>query len=250
TVRTLVTIQVLNKDLAFQDIGGGQQADFHINGALYRIDNRRMPGFDQDVTLQMTSREYKELLDQPSLFQKTVYLEPGKYKLHLTIQDKHSPNIGIQDPLFEVPRIPEQVLQTSSMILAYSVTDLPKSMVGNEPFALGDKKVKPNVSGVFRRDQSLNIWQEIYGLTVEQASHKPSATIEMLITQNKQEVKKTVSTSEELAGSGQQMKYTNSVPLTDFAPGQYEVQVKVTDNLTNESIVTPKKFTVAAVPVK
>ena len=72
----------------------------------------------------------------------------------------------------------------------------------------------------------------------------------MLITQNKQEVKKIVSTSEDLASASQQMKYSNNVPLAGFNPGQYEVVLRVTDNLAKESIVTPMKFTVAAVPAK
>jgi hypothetical protein len=72
----------------------------------------------------------------------------------------------------------------------------------------------------------------------------------MLITQNKQEVKKIVTDSSELAGSGLQMKYSNSVPLKDFAPGQYEVQIKVTDNISKETSVTSKNFTVAANPVR
>ena len=97
-------------------------------------------------------------------------------------------------------------------------------------FALGDKRVKPNASGVFRTNENLNIWQEIYGLTVDQVTRKPSATFEMVISQNKQEIKKLVSDSTELTSSGLQMKYSNSVPLGNFATGSYDVQVKVTDN--------------------
>jgi hypothetical protein len=136
------------------------------------------------------------------------------------------------------------------MILAYSVTDLPPRMLGSDMFALGEKRVKPNVTGVFKRNENLNVWQEIYGLTVDDTTRKPSATFEMVISQNKQEIKKMVSDSTELTGSGLQMKYSNSVPLTEFAPGQYDIQIKVTDNLTKESFVTPGKFTVAAAPAK
>jgi 5-hydroxyisourate hydrolase-like protein (transthyretin family) len=96
----------------------------------------------------------------------------------------------------------------------------------------------------------LSVWQEIYGLTQDQATHKPSATFEMVISQNKKEIKKLVTESAELTGSGLQMKYTSSVPLADFAPGKYEVQIKVTDNLTKESFVTPGSFTVSAAPAK
>jgi GWxTD domain-containing protein len=245
-VRTLITIQFMNRDLAFTDEGGGKRARAHIEGVIYRIDNRRLRGFSQDVIQEFPSNTFAANLDQPTLFQETRYLTPGKYKVHITVEDKNSQSIGVMDYVLNVPRIPDQSLQASSLILAYSVTDLPTRGLGVEPFALGDKKVKPNVTGVFKPDQSLNVWQEIYGLTVDEVTRKPSATFEMVISQNKKEIKKLVSDSSELTGSGLQMKYTNSVPLSDFAPGQYEVQIKVTDNLTKESFVTPSKFSVAA----
>jgi hypothetical protein len=213
---------------------------------IYRSDNRRLRGFSQDVLQQYPSNTYAANLDQPTLFQEARYLTPGKYKVHITVEDKNSQSVGVQDYLLVVPRIPDQSLQASSLILAYSVTDLPRTGLGTESFALGDKKVKPNVTGVFKSDQNLNVWQEFYGLTVDETSRKPSATFEMVISQNKKEIKKLVSDSSELNGSGLKMMYTSSVPLADFAPGQYEVQIKVTDNLTKESFVTPGKFSVAA----
>jgi GWxTD domain-containing protein len=249
-VRTLITIQFMNRDLAFQDEGGGKKAKAHIQGVIYRIDNRRVPGFSQDVALEFPSNTFSANLDQPTLYQESRYLTPGKYKVHITVEDMNSQSIGVQDYALNVPRIPDQSLQASSMILAYSVTDLPPRMLGSDMFALGEKRVKPNVTGVFKRNENLNVWQEIYGLTVDDTTRKPSATFEMVISQNKQEIKKMVSDSTELTGSGLQMKYSNSVPLTEFAPGQYDIQIKVTDNLTKESFVTPGKFTVAAAPAK
>ena len=249
-VRTLITIQFMNRDLAFQDEGGGKKAKAHIQGVIYRIDNRRLPGFSQDVALEFPSNTFAANLDQPTLYQDSRYLTPGKYKVHITVEDMNSQSIGVQDYALNVPRIPDQSLQASSMILAYSVTDLPPRMLGTDMFALGEKRVKPNVTGVFKRNENLNVWQEIYGLTVDETTHKPSASFEMVISQNKQEIKKLVSDSTELTGSGLQMKYSNSVPLADFVPGQYDIQIKVTDNLTKESFVTPGKFTVAAAPAK
>ncbi len=253
SVRTNITIELMTKDLAFKPESGGQVAMAHVTGVIYRADNRRMTGssFSQDINVSFASEKaLKAGLDRPNLYQVTTYLAPGKYKLHLTVEDKNSQSIKTDDILLSPPRIPDQTLQASSMILAYSVTDMPPKSVGTEMFVLGDKKVKPNISGVFRPDESLNVWQEIYGLTSDQTTRKPSATIELIITQNKQEITKVVTDSTELAGSGLQMKYSNSVPLKGFAPGQYEVQVKVTDNISKESFLSSKNFAVTANPIR
>jgi len=253
SVRTVITIELMTKDLAFKPENGGQVAMAHVTGVVYRSDNRRMSGssFSQDINVSFPSEKaLKASLDRPNLYQVTTYLAPGKYKLRLTVEDKNSQSIKADDILLTPPRIPDQTLQASSMILAYSVTEMPPKSVGTEMFVLGDKKVKPNISAVFKPEDSLNVWQEIYGLSSDQTTHKPSATIELVITQNKQELKKVVTDSSELAGSGLQMKYSSSVPLKGFTPGQYEVQIKVTDNISKESFVSSKNFSVTANPIR
>ena len=40
------------------------------------------------------------------------------------------------------------------------------------------------------------------------------------------------------------MTLSKTIPLADFEAGQYEIQVKVTDNLTKEVIPASDKFTV------
>jgi len=247
-VRTLITIQLINRDLAFRDEGGGKKARAHIAGVIYRIDNRRLPGFSEDVALEFPSNTFAANLDQPTVYQDSRYLTPGKYKLHITVEDKNAQSIGVQDVALNVPRIPDQELQASSMILAYSVTDLPPRMLGTDMFALGEKRVKPNASGVFRSNENLNVWQEIYGLTTDQTTRKPSATFEMVISQNKQEIRKLTSSSTEVLGSGQKMTYTISVPLGNFVPGLYDLQVKVTDNLSKASFLTVSSFSLVAIP--
>jgi hypothetical protein len=162
------------------------------------------------------------------------------------VEDSNAQSIGVQDIALNVPRIPDQELQASSMILAYSITDLPPRMLGTDMFALGEKRIKPNPGGVFRTNENLNVWQEIYGLTVDSASRKPSATFELVISEDKREIRKLTSTATELLGAGQTMTYTNSVPLGKVGPGSYDIQLKVTDNLAKVSFVTVGKFSVVS----
>jgi mono/diheme cytochrome c family protein len=70
----------------------------------------------------------------------------------------------------------------------------------------------------------------------------------MVISQNKQEVRKLTSSSTEVLGPGQKMTYTNSVPPGNFVPGVYDLQVKVTDNLSKASFLTVSSFSLVAIP--
>jgi len=236
-VRTLITVQLNSRDLAFQDANGRKVAHVSISGGLYPVDNRQV----KPISTSMTIRESQ---DEAIFFQEIQFLEPGQYKLQLIIQDTSSQSVGMQTTLVRVPRLSDPILQASSMILAYSSTDLTPSMVA---FPLGDFRVRPSASGEFRQSQSLNVWQEFYGLTVDQTTRKTSATYEIVISQNKQVIKKLDSASWQLAWSGQQNTLTATVPLADFVPGPYDVQITVTDNLAKRTLVTTGKFSVVAV---
>jgi hypothetical protein len=244
-VRTLITIQIINRDLAFQELRGLKRAGAHIDGVIYRNDNRALPGFSEDVMIEFPLSTFAA--GQPTVFQETQSLTPGKYKLHITVEDRNAQSIGVQDVALDVPQFPDQSLQASSMILAYSVADLsPRVLADTDTFALVEKRVKPNVSGEFRTNENLNVWQEVYGVTTEPATHKTAATFELVISQGNQEVRKLTSNVTELLSTGK-LTYINTVPLGSFAPGSYGVQLWVTDNLAKAKMVTVGKFTVSRV---
>jgi len=166
------------------------------------------------------------------------------YKLDLVIKDINSGNAGTWTTSFKVPRIPDEKLGTSSLIVAERIEDVPPRQVSTGPFILGSRKVIPNVKGEFKQSQDLNLWLQVYGLKVDEATHKPSATVETLITRNGREVKKITESATELSGAGQQLTLAQKVPLADFEAGAYDVQVKVTDNLTKELTSASSKFKV------
>ena len=134
----------------------------------------------------------------------------------------------------------------SSLILADRVETLPPSQVGTGPFILGANKVRPSVDSEFlrTRDKDVNLWFQIYNLKLDEATKKPSATVEMVFTKNNQEVKKIVEQAAEFSNAAAQMTIIKSLPVSDFEPGQYSVQVKVTDNLTKDVIASKDNFTV------
>ena len=90
----------------------------------------------------------------------------------------------------------------------------------------------------------MNVWFQVYNLKLDEATHKPSATVEMLITKNDQQVKKIVEQSSELSSAAAQMTLSQAVPLSDFEPGEYKILVKITDNLTKDVIASTGKFAV------
>ena len=246
SVLTPITVLLQNKDLAFQEQQGIHRAVVHVYGKVTGITGRVAPGgvFEDTISQDIPDALFKQQLEGGSIHQKIVPLRPGLYKLDLVLKDINSGNVGTVSQRLQVPRFPDEKLQLSSLILADLVENLPPSQIGSGSFILGSNKVRPNVNDDFRHDHPMNLWFQVYNLKVDEASRKPSATVETLITKNGKEVKKEVEQASELSNAAAQMTLSKSIPLNDFEPGEYSVQVKVTDNLTKDVTASAEKFTV------
>jgi GWxTD domain-containing protein len=246
SVLTPITILLQNKDLAYQEQQGIHRAMVHVYGKVTGITGRVAPGgvFEDTISQDIPDALFKQGLESASIHQKIIPLRPGLYKLDLVLKDINSGNVGTVSQRLQVPRFPDEKLQLSSLILADLVENLPPSQIGSGSFILGSNKVRPNVNDDFRHDRPLNLWFQVYNLKVDESTRKPSATVETLITKNGKEVKKEVEQASELSNAAAQMTLSKSIALKDFEPGEYSVQVKVTDNLTKDVIASAEKFTV------
>jgi GWxTD domain-containing protein len=247
-VLTPVTISLRNKDLAFQDQDGVHTATGQVLIKITGVNGRLAPGgvVEDTVSVQIPDSLFKASLDGMRLYQKIIPLRPGLYKMDVVIKDTNSGNVGVVNTRLQVPRYPDERLQLSSLILADLVEAVPLNQVGSGSFILGANKVRPSVSGEFvrTREQEVKLWFQVYNLKLDEATKKPSATVEMVFTKNNQEVKRIVEQSTELSNAAAQMTIVQSLPLSDFEPGQYSVQVKVTDNLTKDVIASKDNFIV------
>jgi 5-hydroxyisourate hydrolase-like protein (transthyretin family) len=167
------------------------------------------------------------------------------YSLYVAIEDVNGGNIGTIKQRLAVPRFPEEGLAMSTLVLADKLEPLPpRSISPDIRFVLGDHFVRPSVRAEFVQDQALKIWTQAYGLKVDEKTHKPSAAVEIVVSRDGSEVKKIVTDAREFSGAAQQVTVIKEVALADFTPGQYTVQLKVTDNLTKDSVSSSEKFTV------
>jgi len=248
TVLTPITISLANKDLAFQETEGIHRALGHILIKITSVTGRIAPGgtVEDSIAVDIADAFFKQQLEGSHVYQKVIPLRPGLYKMDIVVKDVNSGNAGVVNQRLTVPRFPDEKLQLSSLILAEMVENLPPNQVGTGSFVIGGDKVRPNVTDEFRRDRdkNVNLWFQVYNLNLDEATKKPSATLEMVITKNNQEVKKIVEQSTELANAAAQMTVIKAFPTADFEPGQYAVQVRVTDNLTKEVIAGKDTFTI------
>ena len=236
-VLTPITVQVAQKDLEFQNKEGVMHGVLDIYGQLISLGGRVVNSFDDSVVVDVPEHDFQTYVNRKQVYQKAVPLRPGHYKLSLVIKDQNSGNIGALDLGLVVPHFDEDRLASSSLILADLIQQLPTTQVGTGPFVIGGTKVRPSVTKVFNRDQDLGIYMQVYNLTQDPKTHKASGEIQYDLTRDG----KSVFTRTEPAQTAQ-VTIEKKLPLKSLEPGQYTLQVRVTDNVSKQSVVQPATF--------
>jgi hypothetical protein len=183
-------------------------------------------------------------LDRPQIYQKVLYLKPKLYRLFLLVNDAKSNNSGTIDTRLEVKRFPEGNLSASSLIMADYLDALPPRAVDSQ-YRIGNLKVRPRVKKEFKQSEDMWLFAQVYGLKLDDKTHKPNVETEVLITRDGQEVKKFKEEINDVVGAASQMNFKQQLDMKEFEPGVYQVQVKITDKLASSPLVLPaEKFTV------
>jgi 5-hydroxyisourate hydrolase-like protein (transthyretin family) len=129
---------------------------------------------------------------------------------------------------------------------------VPTKSVGTGNFVIGTTKIRPRMGGangspaMFKRGQQASFWVQVYGLTMDEQTKKPSANIDYEIksmTSQKPVVHLTETTAQ-LGNVGEQITLEKTLSLASLEPGTYQITIKVNDNVSKQEISPTAKFTI------
>jgi GWxTD domain-containing protein len=240
-----ITVQVANKDLEYQHKNGVMEAVLDIYGQLSTISGRVATTFEQELKADVPSDGFTAYSTQQEIYQRIVPLQPGRYKLTLVLKDDNSGHMGTQDLGIVVPDYPDGTLESSSLILADLIQQVPTTDVGTGPFVIGSTKVRPRVGRpvpVFTRDQHLGIYMQVYNLGMNPQTHRPNAEIQYELLKDGKSIFTTTEDAATMKDASSQVTIQKLLPLQPLAPGDYEMAIKITDNIKKKSIDSSAPF--------
>jgi GWxTD domain-containing protein len=254
TVLVPVTIQMKNRDITFVNKEGVQRGTVNIYGKLSTLTGKIVQTFEDTVQVDVPAELLPRTAENASVYWKAMPLRAGHYKLYIAVKDVNGDRKGVYSKSVTVPEYNEDKLATSSLIVADQMDPVPTKAIGSGNFVIGTTKVRPRVGpadgkpAVFKRDRDpkLNFWMQVYNLTVDEKTHKPSATFEYDITNvatNKSVVQKVEST-DTMGNVGDQVTLQKSIAAANLQPGIYRIHIKVNDNVSKQSIDPSAMFAV------
>ncbi len=247
TVLTPITVQFEWKDLNFNTKDGIAKSTVNIYGRITSISGRVVTYFEDVAEVSEPAELLDKVTNRSSIYQKTVPLAPGMYRLNVVAKDIVSSNMTTYQMALNIPHFDDEKLSSSSLILADVIEKVPSRTVGTGQFVIGDSKVRPRLNDTFARDEKLGIYAQFYNFTPDEKTHKPQGTIEYEITKNGSN-QKVLDYTEDVTtlpgASAQQVTVEKLLPLQSLEPGQYTLTMKVTDKAKNQVLTPSTAFTV------
>jgi GWxTD domain-containing protein len=246
SVLTNVTLQFDRKDLQFKQKEGLSQAIVNIYARITTMSRRTANWFEDVVTVDVPNEMLQQAVQGASIYQKTVPLQPGRYRLNVVAKDVVGGNMTNFEMALDVPHFDEEKLESSSLILADQIEKVPTKSIGTGPFVIGTSKVRPRVGDTFKRDEKMGIYLQLYNFEPDEKTRKPDGSIEYEIVKNGSNEKVFNFTEEvsTLSGGAAQVVVEKILPLKDLAPGQYTLKMKVVDRKRNQTLTPTATFTV------
>ena len=244
-----ITVQFENKDLSFQLKDGVDKSVVNLFGRVTNMTRKPITTFEKPLEIVAPPDMLQKTTTQRSIYQQSVPLAPGRYRLNIVAKDTVGGNMNNYEVALDVPHFEEEKLASSSLILADTIERLPTRSIGGGMFAIGDTKVRPRVAGKFMPEERLGIYVQFYNFAEDQKTKKVSGDITYQIAKVGT-TDKVLDFSEDLSkipnASASQVTIEKLLPLKTLAPGTYTLKVKATDKAGNQTIEQSTNFTVAA----
>jgi GWxTD domain-containing protein len=241
-----ITLQLENKDLQFQAKDGVQKAVVNMYGRITTMARRVANVFEDTVTVDSPAEFLAEQAKKSSIYQKSVPLAPGLYRLNVVVRDVVGGAMNNYELALNVPHFDPDKLAMSTLVLADQIEKVPTKSIGTGQFVIGTTKVRPRVSNTFRRDEKMGIYMKAYNFGADE-KQKPSGQVDYEIIKNGSN-EKVLEHSQQLntiaGASTSQVTFEQLLPLKGLQPGQYTLKIKVTDNIKKQALTPNVTFTV------
>ena len=252
TVLVPITVQVKNRDVTFQNKEGVQRGTVNIFGRVTTLTGKIAQTFEDTVQVDVPAELLPKVAENSSVYWKALPLRPGRYRFDVVVKDVNGDRVGTWSRGVQVPEYSDDKLSSSSLIVADLMEPVPAKNVGTGNFVLGTMKVRPRVPSsdgkpvVFKRNQKLNFWMQVYNLGMDDKTHKPSATVEYDVVNaaTNKAVIHTVESTETMGNIGDQVTLQKSLSAANLDPGIYRIQIKVDDKISKQTLDPTATFAV------
>jgi GWxTD domain-containing protein len=247
-----VTIQLKNRDITFVNKDGVERGTVNIFGRITTLTGRIAQTFEDTVQADIPAELLPKTAENSQVYWKAVPLRPGRYRFDIVVKDVNGDRVGTWSKGVVVPDFGDERLGNSSLIVAGTMEPVAVQNVGTGSFVIGATKVIPRVNPadgkpvLFKRNQKVNFWMQVYNLSVDDKTHKASATFEydVIDAATNKAVVHTVESTDKMGNVGDQVTLQKTLAAANLNPGIYRIEIKVNDNISKQMVDPTATFAI------
>ena len=215
-----------------------------VYGQVSAVNGRILNVFEETIGNTKNTRGSTKNADQKSIYQKSMQLAPGRYKLDIIIHDANSEKVGTKSVGIILPNVSKETLTISSVVLADRI-DFDAALEQASPF--GPAKVFPNVSRVFQPDQALLIFFQLSNFEIDASSQSGYLlSIADIVTDSQKVISQRLKIDNMNAANRERLHLVHRFDLTGLKSGEYEVTLEVQDQISEQRLQRQMPFRIAA----
>lgn len=198
-------------------------------------------GVGDNITVKLTDADAAQIGKRHLQYDAGLTLGPGTFSLRFLARENLTGKMGTFETKFTVPDLNAgKALRLSSVIwsnqkepvsAAVGAASNNKKLMAASPLVQDNQKIVPSITRVFRKDQTLYIYFEVYDPTVDPDRKLPSliAEVDLLLGARKVYTSPPLRVTKLATSRPGVASFAFQIPLGKLAPGQYISQINVID---------------------
>ncbi|HTA44422.1 MAG TPA: VWA domain-containing protein [Bryobacteraceae bacterium] len=236
------SVKIPGSEIALAKKKGNAQTEFDFIGQLRDEHSKLISVVRDGIRIKLSEKTAEQLAQSPLAYDTGFSVPPGKYTFKFLARENETGKMGTYEKTFTIPDLaPDRpALKISSVVWSnqrqalsdsLASADNKKKLMESDPLVQDGRKIIPSITHVFRKDQNLYVYLEVYDPGVSAGDSKPSvaATLSFYRGKTKSFESQPVRLDAFAAKRAQTLPIEFQAPLAQLAAGRYTCQVNIVD---------------------
>ena len=236
-----ISVKIPGSAVGLTKKGAKQTVDFDFIGQVRDTSGKLVGGVRDNITVKLNDSDAEKIGRRYLQYDSVLTLAPGTYDLRFLARENLTGKMGTFETKFTVPDLSAaKSLRVSSVVLsnqkepvssAVGSADSNKKLLAAHPLVENGQKTVPSITRVFRGDQTLYVYGEVYDPAMDPDRKVPDlqANFALLLGGQTAYTSRPLRLTKLATSRPGVAQFAFQIPLAKLPPGQYISQVNVID---------------------
>ena len=231
-----ITVRIAGSSL---DLSPKSTSDLDFIGQIRDLRGKLLGGVRDEIKLKLSEENAAQLAQRHVEYDTGVTLPPGDYNLRFLTRENENGKMGTFEMKFTVPDLNKDTstVRMSSVVWSnqreplsatIGTAGVNKRLLAEHPLVDNGTKLVPDITRVFRKDQKLYVYFEVYDPGTVPS---PSVSADLMMFRGKSKAFESAPerVTKPKSGRPNTLAFEFQLPLSNIPPGRYTCQVSVID---------------------